>query len=222
MKEAESMFYLKEREELLRTAREIYDNHLVAGTWGNVSLKIPDNDHILITPSGLDYRTMQTGDVMLINIRGDVVEGKWKPSTETPLHTAIYQKRPDVKAIVHVHSTFASVFSVLHQSIPVILEETAQVIGHRIETAAYAACGTQQLADQVAEALGEHKVAVLMANHGLVGVGENLAAALRVCYITEKTAQIAVYAQNIGNINELNPEETELLHKKFQVYGVKK
>lgn len=214
------MNYFKEREELLSTAREIYDNKLVAGTWGNVSCKVPDSEHILITPSGMDYRTMRIGDIVLIDKSGKVVTGKWKPSSETPLHTAVYHKRSDVKAIVHVHSTFASVFSVLHQSIPVILEETAQVIGHRVETADYAGCGTQLLADNVTAALGEKKVAVLMANHGLIGVGKNLAEALRVCYIAEKTAQIAVYAAKLGNVHELSPEEIELLHRKFATYGV--
>jgi len=214
------MDYVQERKELLAVAREIYANKLVTGTWGNISCKIPDSEHILITPSGMDYRTMTIEDMVLMDSSGRVVEGKWKPSSESPVHIAIYKKRPELKAIVHVHSTFASVFAVLRQSIPVILEETAQVIGHRIETAAYASCGTQLLADNVAAALGEKKVAVLLANHGLIGVGKDLAEALRVCYVAEKTAQVAVYAASLGSIHELDPEEIDRLHRNFANYGV--
>jgi L-fuculose-phosphate aldolase len=219
MEEDEMMRYLYEREELIKVALEIYENKLVVGTWGNVSMRISNTKHLLITPSGMDYREIKPADIVLLNMEGEVLEGKWKPSSETPMHVAIYKNRADVGAIVHVHSTFASVFAVLHQSIPVILEETAQVIGHKIETAPYASCGTQELADCTASALGADKKAVLMANHGLLGVGRNLKDALRVCYIAEKTAMITVYAQNLGDIKELPEEDINLLNKKFAYYG---
>ncbi|HEX3011151.1 MAG TPA: class II aldolase/adducin family protein, partial [Syntrophomonadaceae bacterium] len=142
-------------------------------------------------------------------------------SIETPMHAEIYQKRPDVNAIVHVHSHYSTVFAVAHQSIPVVTEETAQVIGSEIEVAPYATCGSPQLAENTVRTLGPHR-AVLLANHGLVGVGKNVADALKVCTVAEKTAKIVLYAQQLGDVHSLLPADIAVLNESFQHYGQKK
>lgn len=210
--------YLEERRQVLNTAQEISAAKMVIGTWGNVSVKIKNQPLMLITPSGMNYRTMSIEDIVLVDDQGKVVEGKWKPSSESPLHAEIYRNRQDVEAIVHVHSTYATAFAVAGKSIPVVLEETAQVIGHDIETAPYAICGSSELATNAVKTLGAGK-AVLLANHGLVGVGISAADALRVCYIAEETAQVALLASMIGHVNSLSIEETKRLNIGFQKYG---
>lgn len=212
------MRYLKERKEVLDISREIYKEKLVPGTWGNVSQRIKNEPLLLITPSGIDYLTMTMEDIVLLDLDANRIEGQRNPSTETLLHTEIYRQRPDVGAIVHVHSTFASAFAVAAKSIPVILEETAQIIGHAIQVTPYAPCGTTELANQAVQSLGEGR-AVLLANHGLVGVGDDLSSALKVCEIAEKTAMVCVYANSLGQINELGAEEIALLKEKFSHYG---
>ncbi len=212
------MRYLQERKDVLEAAHNISTSHLVVGTWGNVSVKIKDQPLMLITPSGMRYDTMTIEDIVLVDMRINVVEGKWKPSTESPTHAEIYQQRSDVKAIVHVHSTYATAFAVAHLSIPVIMEETAQVIGHEIVTAPYAMCGTRELAVNTVNTLGIGK-AVLLANHGLVGVGRNISDALRVCYIVEETARVACLAHNLGQSHSLTPEEIAILNRNFDSYG---
>jgi L-fuculose-phosphate aldolase len=213
--------YLKERREVLNTAREISAAKMVVGTWGNVSIKIQNQALMLITPSGMNYSTMSIEDIVLVDEQGNVVEGIWKPSVEFPLHAEIYRNRLDVGAIVHVHSTYSTVFAVARKSIPVILEETAQVIGHEIETAPYATCGSSELAFHAVETLGEGK-AVLLANHGLIGVGKTASDALKVCYIAEKTARVAMLATILGEVNSLSEEETKILNIKFRSYGQEK
>lgn len=215
------MYYLKERREVLKTAQEISAAKMVIGTWGNVSIKIENQPLMLITPSGMNYETMSIEDIVLVDEQGNVVEGLWKPSVECPLHAEIYRNRPDVGAIVHVHSTYATVFAVARQSIPVILEETAQVIGHEIHTAPYAICGSGELAAHAVQTLGAGR-AVLLANHGLIGVGESAGDALKVCYIAEKTARVALLANILGPVNSLSPEETSLLNISFRNYGQEK
>lgn len=211
--------YTRERKELCNVALEIYQSNLVVGTWGNVSIKIKDEDLILITPSGMDYRTMSVDDLVLLDLNANVIAGKWKPSVETPLHTGIYNSRSDLGGIVHVHSPYASAFAVARQNIPVILEETAQVIGHEIETVAYASCGSQDLADKTVKSLGKNKRAVLLANHGLVGAGKDINEALRICYIAEKTAMVTLQAKKLGQIYTLSNEEIEVLRQGFKNYG---
>lgn len=212
------MKYLQIRKEVLRTAREIYEEKLVPGTWGNVSQRVKDEPLALITPSGMDYRIMTIEDIVLVDFAGNVIEGERKPSIETPLHTAIYKSRPDVGGVVHVHSTFASAFAVAGKSIPVVLEETAQVIGHNVEVTPYAHCGSLELAEQAINTLKDGQ-AVLLANHGLVGVGIDVRAALKVCNIAEKAAMVSLYANSLGQVNELNQGDIKVLREKFSHYG---
>lgn len=215
------MNYLKERREVLDAAREISASRMVIGTWGNVSVKVADQALMLITPSGMNYKSMTIDDIILVDMSGNIVDGLWKPSSESPLHAEIYQNRPDAAAIVHVHSTYATVFAAARQNIPVILEETAQVIGHEILTAPYAASGTSELADNAVKTLGTGK-AVLLANHGLVGVGKNVSEALTVCYITEETARVALFASSLGKVYSLSSEEVSILNRNFRHYGQQK
>ncbi|NLV21374.1 MAG: class II aldolase/adducin family protein [Syntrophomonadaceae bacterium] len=215
------MQYLKERKMVLEVAQKINKEKMVPGTWGNVSLKIKDQPLLLITPSGMKYETMTIDDIVLLDLAGEVVEGERIPSIEKHLHAHIYEQRSDVGAIVHVHTIHASAFAVAGKSIPVVLEETAQVIGHTVPVASYAPCGTDQLARQTVQTLGEGN-AVLLANHGLVGVGADLNQALCVCQVAEKTAQVCLLAASLGQINELCPEDISLLRKQFADYGQNK
>jgi L-fuculose-phosphate aldolase len=212
------MQYLNERKLVLDMAQKIYREKMVPGTWGNVSLRVQDQPLLLITPSGMPYETMTVEDIVLLDLEGQVAEGERVPSIEKHLHARIYKERNDVDAIVHVHTLYASAFAVAGKYIPVILEETAQIIGHAVQVADYAPCGTDQLARLTVQTLGEGK-AVLLANHGLVGVGKDLNQALTVCQVAEKTAQVCLLAASLGQVNELCPQDISILRKQFAVYG---
>jgi L-ribulose-5-phosphate 4-epimerase len=216
------MRFLEERRQVLAAAREISQSGMVMGTWGNVSMRCPEPELMLITPSGVDYQLMSMEDMVLLDSSYRIREGSYKPSIETPLHMEIYRNREGVKAIVHVHSIYASSFAVARKSIPVILEETAQVVGHEVPVTEYALCGTQALATAVLDSLGEDRRAVLLANHGLLAAGVSMEDALRICYVVEKTAQIALYAQELGGARTLESAEIVQLYQKFKSYGPSK
>ena len=216
------MRFLEERRQVLAAAREISQSGMVMGTWGNVSMRCPEPELMLITPSGVDYQLMSMEDMVLLDSSYRIREGSYKPSIETPLHMEIYRNREGVKAIVHVHSIYASSFAVARKSIPVILEETAQVVGHEVPVAEYALCGTQALATAVLDSLGEDRRAVLLANHGLLAAGVSMEDALRICSVVEKTAQIALYAQELGGARTLESAEIVQLYQKFKSYGPSK
>ncbi|MGE5389487.1 MAG: class II aldolase/adducin family protein, partial [Deltaproteobacteria bacterium] len=95
------MDYVNERQEVMHAVREVCSNHLVSGTWGNVSARIAGQPLMLITPSGMDYSTMEPEDLVLVDFSQKVVDGRYKPSIETPMHLKIYQRRADAMAIVH-------------------------------------------------------------------------------------------------------------------------
>lgn len=212
------MKYDNLRNEVFQAVREIYDSQMVIGTWGNVSARA-DDELMVITPSGMDYHTMTIEDMVVVDFNNNVAEGKYKPSVETPMHAGIYRQRSDIKALVHVHSPWATVFAVSGSPIPVILEETAQVIGHEIPVAPYAHCGSDELAEAVIATMGRDKKAVLLANHGLIAGGKDTREAIKACYIAEKTAMIAIHASMLGRVNQLSDRDVRILNQSFKSYG---
>lgn len=142
---------------------------LVVGTQGNVSAR--DGDRILITPTAVPYHAMTPEDVLVLG-----VEGERPPSSEWRLHAAIYEARPDANAIVHTHSPKATAWA-----------HHGEDLSPEVRTAAWAKTGTAQLAVNTVKALGDRD-AVLLADHGVVGVGASLADALAVCERVERLA----------------------------------
>ncbi len=193
------------REEILHIIRQMCEDNLVLGTWGNVSVR-NDEASMWITPSGMDYGSLCVDDLVHISFSGKVLKGRWKPSSEWMLHAAVYEGRHDCAAVVHTHSTYATAFAVARVAIPPVVEDCAQVVGGSVDVAEYALPGTEQLAKNALSALAD-KSAVLLANHGLVGVAPTLSEALKVCRIVEKTAQTVLYAKMLGPVKNLSEED---------------
>jgi L-fuculose-phosphate aldolase len=210
-----------EAEAIIEVGHQLVKKGLVAGTWGNISARISGGDVFLITPSGVPYFDLQPGDLVAVDLEGKVREGCLRPSSETLLHAAIYQERPDVQGIVHTHSIYASVFAANHMDLPPVLEEMAQLLGGTVRVAPYASPGTEKLAASAVASLGE-STAVILANHGVVGVGCSLAEALLICQVVEKGAQVFLLAKLLGMPYILPENEVKLLRKNFlENYGQK-
>ena len=202
---------------LLDVGRQLVTSGLVAGTWGNISGWDEERDGFWITPSGMDYLTLQEADLVLLAKTGEKLSGIRKPSSEYLLHQAIYQSRPEVLGIVHTHSVYATAHAVARTAIPGIVEDMAQIVGGSVDVAEYAAPGTDQLAEAAVAALAG-KDAVLLANHGLVGVGRTVAEALRVCQVVEKSAQIHVMSRLIGTPLVLSDNEINQMREGYLKY----
>lgn len=216
------MQYIEARQQVLNGAREILASKLVTGTWGNISVRIPGKELMIITPSGMDYETMTWDDMALVDFGQQLLEGRYRPSSETPMHVAVYKNRPDAGAVVHVHSPYASAFAVAGQPIPVILEESAQAIGHPVRVAPYARCGSLQLAGNAVATLGQSDRAVLLSMHGLLVIGPDVSQALKICYMVEKTARVALMARILGPVPSLADEDVRILNQSFQSYRQEK
>lgn len=198
------------RERILETGISLLDKGLVTGTWGNISVRISEN-LFAVTPSGRNYRTLLLEDIVIVNQGGEIIEGRLKPSSEMPLHLAIYAARPDVGGIVHTHSVFASACAVSRQPIPPIIEDLAQLAGGEISVAPYALPGTEALAVNAVQAL-ENKFAVLLANHGVVACGITLSEAMTAAELVEKAAQIFSWANLLGGAVPLSAEDVAGMH----------
>lgn len=197
---------------VMATSKKMVDRGFVVGTWGNVSTRIEEK--FVITPSRMSYDKLSPEDMVIVDMYGNVIKGKWKPSIETPLHVAIYKARKDVNAIVHTHSIFASAVAVTRCGIPPIIEDLVQIVGGEVNIATYALPGTEELAGNAVKALSD-KNAVLLANHGLIGVGRDLEEAFMICEIVEKSARILIHSKVLGNPVILDREDIKYLRKFF-------
>ncbi|MHA1506265.1 MAG: class II aldolase/adducin family protein [Candidatus Asgardarchaeia archaeon] len=202
------------KEKIVETFKFIVEIGLSYGKSGNISVRAPDKGLFLITPSGVKKGEMSWEDVLVIDEEGKVVEGKEgrRPSIETPTHLAIYKARKDVNAIIHTHGIYTSAFASSHKDIPPILEEIIINIGGGIKVAKYAMAGTDELAKNVLEGLGDRK-AVIMANHGVLACGKDLDDALEVIELAERYAKIYLLSMIVGTPKELPKETIELERK---------
>lgn len=177
------------KQAVLQTAKKAYDEKLMAGTSGNMSVYSPGERLMVITPSSYDYSIMEVQDIVVIDLDGNVAEGRHKPSSEWKMHAEIYRHLPHVGAVVHTHSPYATSFAVTHQEIPVILIEMIPFLKGKLEVSAYAKQGSAQVGMNAVPIL-RRKNACLMANHGVVAVGGTLEEAYINSVYTEDTAKI--------------------------------
>ncbi|HZK25492.1 MAG TPA: class II aldolase/adducin family protein [Oscillospiraceae bacterium] len=203
--------------EILQTVHSLCQEHLVLGTWGNVSTR--EAQYFWITPSGMPYDCLKHDDLIKIDLATGQAAGPWKASTEWPLHAAIYRGRPDCAAVVHTHSVYATAFAVANLPIPPVVEDLVQIVGGGVAVADYALPGSKELAQQALLALADNN-AVLLANHGLVGIGKSLTEALTVCRIVEKTAQVVIQAKALGPIREISQSDIKVMRQFYvTAYG---
>jgi L-fuculose-phosphate aldolase len=208
------------REKIIKYGKSLVANQLVVGTWGNISCQTPGNT-IIITPSGVDYHRLKPEDLPEVSADGSMLAGRLKPSSELLMHLAIYKARKDIKAVIHTHSIYGTCCAVLRQAIPPLVEDIAMVIGGEIEVAEYFLSGTEEFGEACARALGK-KNAVLLANHGVVGVGPNLKEALKAALLTEKAAQVYLAALQAGKPYLLSEKDVAILHNTYLTsYGQK-
>ena len=208
-----------ERKTLWEAVTEMVQQGLVSGSSGNASMRVSGDrrvDHVLITPMGRPYRQMGPNDLLVVDLRGDPVEGELMPSSETALHLELYRTRQDIGAILHTHSVYASVSAVAGLEIPPLVDEMVLSIGGAVPVAEYAFPTSEELARNTRDALGDRN-AVLLRNHGAVGVGRTPQEALDVCQLVERAAQIFVYASLLGKAVPLTAEIVEIERELFKM-----
>ncbi len=195
--------------ELVKLSKRGFNNGLFSGTDGNMSVFIRSLGIILITPSGMRYEDMSPDDIVAIDTMGNILEGHVKPSSEWRMHTAIYNARNDINAIVHTHSPYATAFAALRRSIPAVLSETLMFLGDCIECSSFAPPGSHALGQNVSLCLPAGKYACLMANHGAVALGHDLSDAYTRAEYLESNASIYHKSLIIGVPFELSKQDLE-------------
>jgi L-fuculose-phosphate aldolase len=196
-------------------ALRLLEGGLLRGTAGNLSAR--SGGLVAVTPSGVDYRRLDPGSVPVVDLDGRQVEAPLAPSSELPLHLAVYRARPDVGAVVHTHSRFATTFAVLGEELPAVHYLLAHA-GRRVRVAPYATFGSGELADACVAALAGDR-AVLLANHGVVAVGADLERALLAAEAVEEVAELCWRARCLGAPVVLPDAEMDRVARAFEGYG---
>lgn len=203
------------REDLLNSTLALQALGLNQGTSGNASVRYSDG--FLITPSGMPINEMSANSMVEMNMQGDVI-GAGKPSSEWRFHRDIYQARPEVGAVIHTHSMFATTLATLRLEIPAFHYMIAVVGGDSIRCSDYALFGTQRLSDSAIEALKDRR-ACLLANHGMIAVGKSLQQALDLALEVETLCEQYWRALQIGKPSILSAEEMRAVFDQFKGYG---
>lgn len=205
------------REEIVAACVDFYKNGLVRniGAGGNISARDPESGLIALTPSQVRYDIMKPEDIVIINLKGEVVEAKpsRRPTSEEETHRLIYERYSSVNAVIHTHSIYANVLATLYDEIPVVNNEVAYFIGGPVPVIDYVEPGTRDMAIAVAEGIKEIP-AVVIRNHGPIVAGRNLAEALTRALVVEDAAKIYIKARCLGEPKLMSQEEWQQLWAK--------
>jgi L-fuculose-phosphate aldolase len=205
------------KEQLLHYGREMIARGLTTGSGGNLSIFLRPVNRIVITPSGMEYNAITAADLVVCDDQGRVVEGRRRPSSELGFHIALYHHRPEIGAVVHTHSVYATTLACLHREIPPV-HYLVGFAGRKVPLAPYATFGTPALAAAITGAIGASN-ALLMANHGLVAVGRDLPAAFNVAEEIEFVARVYYQALVAGAPQILTEAQMDAALVKFESYG---
>ncbi len=207
--------HLALREAMIATARRMNASGLNQGTSGNLSQRVEDG--FLVTPTGMDYDTMVPEDLVLMRFDG-THEGRRAPSSEWRFHRDLLAARPEVGAVLHAHSMFCTTLACLRRGIPSFHYMVAMAGGADIRCAPYATFGTEELSRHAVAAL-EGRKACLLANHGMLALGGNLASTFKLAVEVETLAAMYWRALQVGEPVLLDAAEMAVVLEKFKTYG---
>ncbi|MDO4328811.1 MAG: class II aldolase/adducin family protein [Lachnospiraceae bacterium] len=198
------------RKKILEMAKRSYEEALFAGTSGNLSYYDRETGEMYITPSSVPYETMTADELVRMTLDGQILEGEKKPSSEWRMHAEVYRQKPEVSAVIHTHSPYATSFAVNHQKLPVILIEMVPFLGGDVDVADFAIPGTVEVGIEAVKKL-QDRHACLMANHGVLAVGKDLEQAhIRAVYV-EDAAKIYSLALSNGDVKVIDSQHVNYM-----------
>ena len=211
------MILKKERELVVEYGKKLITAGLTKGTGGNVSLLNREKGLFALSPSGMDYFITRPADVVVLDLQGNIVDGDRVPSSELEMHRIFYSDRDDINAVTHAHTDYATTLSCLRWDLPA-LHYLVALAGKNIRCAEYATFGTKELAVNAFKAM-EDRYAVLLANHGILSGGSDLANAFKKLEEIEYCCQLYYRAKSIGEPVILSDQEMEKHLVRFKTYG---
>jgi L-ribulose-5-phosphate 4-epimerase len=196
-------------------------NGLVAWTSGNLSARVPDEDLMVVKASGVPYDELTPEAIVVCDLYGSLVEGGLAPSSDAATHACVYRERPDVGAVAHTHSAYATAWAARGEPIPCVLTAMADEFGGDIPVGPFARIGDEGIGRAVVATLADSRSrAVLMRNHGVFTIGATAREAIKAAVMCEDVARTAHLARELGDPIPLAREDIDALYDRYQsVYG---
>jgi L-ribulose-5-phosphate 4-epimerase len=191
------MLLEKLRIEIVKYGLDMLNSGLTEGTGGNLSLFDPESKLVAIKPSSIPYDKITPEDVVVVDLNGKVVEGKLKPSSETPMHTYIFRHRPTVTAIMHTHAPFSTVMCVINKDLPIVTQDLAFFAEDKVCVAPFQLPGSEKLGEVAETYLGSSNV-VFLQNHGTLAIGTSMQMAFSATWALERAAMAYIYSLAAG------------------------
>ena len=215
----ESLFSEEElKEEIIRVMKTLYDRGLVTALGGNVSARIPGSNEFYITPSQVFKGSLKLDDLVKVDLEGNLIEGVLRPSVETPSHAIVYRVRPDVNAVIHAHNPWTLGLISSGKKIKTTITEEAVLLLRKIEVVPFKFPGTTELAEKIGEAAAKGARAIVMENHGVMGLGSNLLEAEAIVELLESISIIEFVCYTLGKEPpEIPPEEIEVAKTYWEI-----
>ncbi len=190
----------KIKEEIVSVGKRLYERRLNGGYGGNIS--VLDEGVIYITPSGVPKDELDYSKIIVMDFKGNIIEGQGKPSSEMLFHILLYKERADIKAIIHAHPPLATGFAIARHPITEAVHEEAAVLLGKVPVLPYEVTSSKELAKNVSEAF-KNANAVLLANHGVITVGETLEKAFRRMEELENLCEMLLVADALGGAKKI-------------------
>ena len=213
-----NMLLEQERIDVVEYGKEMFSKGLTNGTSGNISVYNREKKLMAISPSGVGYFETKPEDVVVMDLDGNIVDGKFKPSSEVHLHSEVYRNKEDVNAVVHTHSDNSTVMGCLRWELPSVHYMLGAIGGTTVHCAQYATFGSLELGINAVKAMGPQK-ACFLANHGLLVCDVNLKKALALAEKVEWIAGIYLRTRSVGDPVILDDEEMSRVRERAKSYG---
>jgi len=207
------------KKEVYQAHLKLWENKLVMWTSGNVSGRDPKTDYVVIKPSGVSYDKLSPDHLVVVDLNGNIIEGNLKPSVDMATHLYVYKHMPEVMAVIHTHSTYASAFAAIGKPIPVCLTAMADFFGGDIPMGELVLIGEEEIGKEMVGKIGNSK-AILMKNHGPFTIGKNVNEALQAAIFLEETAKVLIMSKILGEPQSIPESIVDILHKNYiEKYG---
>ena len=200
---------------------ELPKNNLVAWTSGNISARDPETNLVVIKPSGIKFPDLTPENMVVVDVDGNLVEGDYKPSSDTASHCYMYRHMANVNGIVHTHSRYATAFATHGRSIPCITTAMGDEFGGDIPCGGFALIGGDEIGKVVVETLKDSRSpACLLQSHGVFTIGSTAEKAVKAAIMTEDNAGIAWVSLMMGTPLTIAADDIDKLYDRYQnVYG---
>jgi len=206
------------KKEIIRVMKTLYLRGMITALGGNVSARLPGKNECWITPSQVFKGALKEDDLVKMDLEGNVVEGVYKPTMSWRWHIGIYKIRPDVNAVIHAHSPWTLGLISAGKEIKTTITDEAVLVLRKIEKIPFKMPGTEELAEAIIEAAGKGVKAIILENHGVIGLGSNVLDAESVVELMESLAIIEFVCYALGKEPpEIPPEHIELAKKLYRL-----